>query len=225
MTAVASNVVSTTPSIAFDISKLAPRMSKPKSKPKTTAYKHSVTASSATNPSLVVKPAVTNSSAINLSLPKPAVTNAAATNPKDHQNYNRNEEINTTAEDSTHATLMHHHGQNDSTQTVPTDDFSQASFHVTDSMLAHFPHIDPSNVNAQIVHIPISPSTYASHTFIQVTFGYIFKDVNLTNEALNATRHYRPDSNKSLAMIGDSVLQINIIREWYPTFQSRGKCP
>jgi hypothetical protein len=222
MTAVASNVVSTTPSFAFNISKLAPGMSKPKLKPKTTAYKHFVTASSATKSSSVVKPAATNSSAISVSSLKPAVTNTAAIDPEKHQNYTRNEEIITTADYSTHATPIHHHSQHYSIQISPTDDASQASFHVTDSMLAHFPHIDPSNVNAEIVYIPLSPSTYASHTSIQVTFGYIFKDVDLINEALNATRLYRPDSNKSLAMIGDSVLQTNIIRDWYPTFQSRG---
>jgi hypothetical protein len=221
MTAVASNVVSTTPSFAFNISKLAPGISKPKPKPKTAARKHSVTDISATNPSSV-EPAATDLSAVNPSSLKPVVTNAAAIDPENHQNYNRNGEIITTAEDSTHATLIHQQSQNDSIQTTSADDASQASFHVTDSMLAHFPHIDPSNVNAQIVYIPLSLSTYASHTFVQVTFGYIFKDVDLINEALNATRLYRPDSNKSLAMIGDSVLQTNIIRDWYPTFQSRG---
>jgi hypothetical protein len=220
MTAVASNVVSATPSTVFNISKLA--SGKSKLEAKTTAHEPAVTASSTTNPSSVVKPAATKFSAMNLSSPNSAVTDAAATDPENYQNYTRNEEIITTAEDSTHATLIHHHGQSASTQTVPTDDASQASFHVTDSMLAHFPHSDPSNVNAQIVYIPLSPSTYASHTFIQVIFGYIFKDVNLINEALNATRLYRPDSNKSLAMIGDSVLRTNIIRDWYPTWQSRG---
>jgi hypothetical protein len=156
---------------------------------------------------------VANSTAINPSSLKPAVTNAAATNSKDHHNYIRNEEIITTAEDSTYATLIHHQSQNDSIQTTSINDALQASFHVTELMLALFPQIDPSNVNIQTVNIPTSPNSDVWHTFIQTTFGYIFKDVNLINEALDATRFYRPDSNKSLAMISDSVLQSNIIRD------------
>jgi hypothetical protein len=223
MAAVASNVVSATSSIASNISKPASGKSRPKAR--TTAHKHSVTASATTNLSSVDKPAVTNSSATNPSSLEPAATNTTATNPENHQTYIRNEEIITTVEDPTHATLISHQSQNDSIQTAPTVDVSQAHFHVTDSMLALLPHIDPSNVNAQAVFVPTSPNRYASHAFIQATFGYIFKDVNLINEALDATRLYQPDSNKSLAMIGDSVLQTNIIREWYPTFQSRDKCP
>jgi hypothetical protein len=92
-------------------------------------------------------------------------------------------------------------------------------------MLALFPQIDPSNVNIQTVDIPTSPNSDVSHTFIQTTFGYIFKDVKLINEALDATRFHRPDSNKSLAMISASDLQTNIIRDWYPTLQSRGMYP
>jgi hypothetical protein len=58
--------------------------------------------------------------------------------------------------------------------------------------------------------------------FIRDTFGYTFKDLNLLNEALDTTGLYRPQSNQSLALIGDSILQLTIYRDWYPSRQLKG---
>lgn len=58
--------------------------------------------------------------------------------------------------------------------------------------------------------------------FIRNTFGYSFNDLNLLDEALDATGLLRVDSNQSLALIGDSVLQTIIYRDWYPRRQPKG---
>ena len=58
--------------------------------------------------------------------------------------------------------------------------------------------------------------------FIRDTFGYIFKDLNLLDEALDTTGLYRAQSNQSLALIGDSILQLTINRDWYPGRQLKG---
>jgi hypothetical protein len=58
--------------------------------------------------------------------------------------------------------------------------------------------------------------------FIRDTFGYTFKNLDLLDEALDTTGLYRPQSNQSLALIGDSVLQLTIYRDWYPSRQLKG---
>jgi hypothetical protein len=58
--------------------------------------------------------------------------------------------------------------------------------------------------------------------FIRDTFGYTFKDLNLLDEALDTTGLYRPQSNQSLALVGDSILQLTIYRDWYPSRQLKG---
>lgn len=58
--------------------------------------------------------------------------------------------------------------------------------------------------------------------FIRDTFGYTFKDLNLLDEALDTTGLFRPQSNQSLALIGDSILQLTIYRDWYPSRQLKG---
>lgn len=58
--------------------------------------------------------------------------------------------------------------------------------------------------------------------FIRDTFGYTFMDLNLLDEALDTTGLYRPQSNQSLALIGDSILQLTIYRDWYPGRQPKG---
>jgi hypothetical protein len=58
--------------------------------------------------------------------------------------------------------------------------------------------------------------------FIRDTFGYTFKNLDLLDEALDTTGLYRPQSNQSLALIGDSILQLTIYRDWYPSRQLKG---
>jgi hypothetical protein len=206
MAAVVNTVFSQLPDIVVNASKPALNVKKTKAKPTTAAR----------------KPSATDTSPISLSSVKPAVTNANATTLPIHENQISNEETIITTQDSTLATFVHHHSQNASIQTAPTNNASQTSIHTTGSTPALFPHFNPLNLR---IHQTPS-SSYAAHTFIQVTFGYIFKNVNLINEALDTTtRMYRPDSNKSLALIGDSVLQTNIVRDWYLMWESRGTNP
>lgn len=65
--------------------------------------------------------------------------------------------------------------------------------------------------------------TVRDFDYIRDTFGYAFKDLSLLNEALDATPTHRPQSNQSLALIGDSILQLTIYRDWYPSRQLKGK--
>jgi hypothetical protein len=58
--------------------------------------------------------------------------------------------------------------------------------------------------------------------FIRDTFGYTLKNLDLLDEALDTTGLYRPQSNQSLALIGDSILQLTIYRDWYPSRQLKG---
>jgi hypothetical protein len=58
--------------------------------------------------------------------------------------------------------------------------------------------------------------------FVRDTFGYTFKDLSLLFEALDTTSTYRAQSNQSLALIGDSILQTTIYRDWYPSKQLKG---
>ena len=64
--------------------------------------------------------------------------------------------------------------------------------------------------------------TLRDFEYIRDTFGYAFKDLSLLNEALDATPTHRPQSNQSLALIGDSILQLTIYRDWYPSRQLKG---
>lgn len=61
--------------------------------------------------------------------------------------------------------------------------------------------------------------------YIRDTFGYTLKDLRLLGEALDTTGIYRPQSNQSLALIGDSILQLTIYRDWYPSRQLKGMQP
>lgn len=69
----------------------------------------------------------------------------------------------------------------------------------------------------------MTTNKFAAQVFIFNTFGYHFNNVNFLNETLDTAGMYRASSNQSLALIGDSVLQTNIYRDWYPTRQPKGK--
>ncbi|GAB7332269.1 hypothetical protein MBLNU13_g04111t1 [Cladosporium sp. NU13] len=64
--------------------------------------------------------------------------------------------------------------------------------------------------------------TLTDFEYIRDTFGYSFKNLRLLNEALNTTPALRAQSNQSLALIGDSILQLTIYRDWYPSRQLKG---
>ena len=61
---------------------------------------------------------------------------------------------------------------------------------------------------------------------------YSFHDVHLLNEAFVAAGAVksRPDvegdvsGNKRLALIGDAVLRLSILEEWFPSGKSTGRC-
>jgi hypothetical protein len=70
-----------------------------------------------------------------------------------------------------------------------------------------------------------------SRAYISATFGYDFKNLDLLEQALDASGIYpnRPGQNKRMAMIGDSVIHTALIRDWlpwvrnFPTGQTIGK--
>ena len=60
--------------------------------------------------------------------------------------------------------------------------------------------------------------------YIRDTFGYTFKNLSLLYEAHDTTAiRYCAQSNQTLALIGDSVLNLIIYRDWYPSKQLKGK--
>jgi dsRNA-specific ribonuclease len=63
-----------------------------------------------------------------------------------------------------------------------------------------------------------------SHAYISATFGYNFKNLDLLNEAFDTTGFYpaRPDKTKRMALIGDSVIQTILVRDRFPTGQTKG---
>ena len=82
-----------------------------------------------------------------------------------------------------------------------------------------------SSVDAQEQALESSkkkPRRLNDFEYIRDTFGYTFKDLNLLDEALDTTGAYRAQSNQSLALIGDSILQTIIYRDWYPSKQLKG---
>jgi hypothetical protein len=70
-----------------------------------------------------------------------------------------------------------------------------------------------------------------SRAYISTTLGYDFKNLDLLEQALDASGIYpnRPGQNKRMAMIGDSVIRAALIRDWlpwegnFPTGQTIGK--
>lgn len=68
----------------------------------------------------------------------------------------------------------------------------------------------------------MTTNSISAYTYIRLTFGYSFNDTSFLDEALDTTGLYRAGSNQSLALIGDSVLQANIYRDWYPSKQPKG---
>lgn len=64
----------------------------------------------------------------------------------------------------------------------------------------------------------------------QAVLGYDFNDSDLLWEALQAAGspvfavggRYLPDGNKRLALLGDTVLKLVLVREWYTSGRDRG---
>jgi dsRNA-specific ribonuclease len=57
-----------------------------------------------------------------------------------------------------------------------------------------------------------------SRAYISATFGYNFKNLDLLEQALDASGIYpdRPGQNKRMAMVGDSVIHTVLICDWLP---------
>lgn len=68
---------------------------------------------------------------------------------------------------------------------------------------------------------------------VEVIISYDFKDPLILWEAIQAPgsignyfgRRRLPDGNKRLALLGDSVLKLVLVKEWYKGEGSRGKSP
>lgn len=102
---------------------------------------------------------------------------------------------------------------------------ASAQSHCFEAQRTHSQRSPISATVTQNNNIKMSSVTDGAHIYITATFGYTFKNLNLLYEALDTTGLYRVGGNSRLAMIGDSVLQSNILRDWYPTGQTRGECP
>ena len=66
---------------------------------------------------------------------------------------------------------------------------------------------------------------------VESTIDYKFKDPLIAWEALQAAkpeahlagnRHIPPDGNKRLAVLGDSILRLALVDEWYSGGETRG---
>lgn len=58
--------------------------------------------------------------------------------------------------------------------------------------------------------------------FAQNTLGYTFLDADLLFEALDTTGLRSPESNQRLAMLGDAILKLIILNDWYLTGTPKG---
>lgn len=68
----------------------------------------------------------------------------------------------------------------------------------------------------------MTSNSNSADIFIRPAFGYSFNDLSLLDEALDTTGLLRVGSNQSLALIGDSIIQTIIYRDWYPSRQPKG---
>ncbi|KAK6357787.1 hypothetical protein TWF718_002093 [Orbilia javanica] len=94
----------------------------------------------------------------------------------------------------------------------------------------------PSDTTTLIVTTTQTPSTVqqkadrVNQASIQNIIGYNFKNIHLLEEALEAAGRAADhdaegsvDGNKRLALVGDAVLRLILVDEWYSSKGSRGK--
>jgi hypothetical protein len=64
-----------------------------------------------------------------------------------------------------------------------------------------------------------------SKAYIHATFGYRFKNLDLLNEAFDASDAYPewPDMNKNMALIGDKIIDLILLNDWKLTGQTKTK--
>jgi hypothetical protein len=74
--------------------------------------------------------------------------------------------------------------------------------------------------------LPVDGKTLASmstaHASISATFGYDFKKLDLLKEALDTTDIYYPEANERLAMLGKSLINLNLLHDWFPSNEPEG---
>jgi hypothetical protein len=100
----------------------------------------------------------------------------------------------------------------------------------TDRLLNALPSKPLSNSTDILfeVHLKVAPRAIRdpiSKAYIIATFGYRFTNLDLLDEAFDASSVYpdRPDSNKRMAVIGDKVIDLILQSDWFPTGQPKGK--
>jgi hypothetical protein len=100
----------------------------------------------------------------------------------------------------------------------------------TDRLLNALPSKPLSNSTDILfeVHLKVAPRAIRnpiSKAYIRATSSYYFKNLDLLDEAFDASSVYpdRPDSNKRMAVIGDKVIDLILQNDWFPTGQPKGK--
>ena len=67
--------------------------------------------------------------------------------------------------------------------------------------------------------------TATSRNAAQDAIGYPFKDNDLLLEALETTGMRAAESNQRLAMLGDALIQLILLDNWYAGGTSKGMLP
>ncbi len=97
-------------------------------------------------------------------------------------------------------------------------------------------------LRAALKRLPSTAPSFKTSSVKQLEqkINYTFKNVQLPQQALQASKaslksqetrnlaresvglHRRPDGNRSLAMVGDAVLKLTLVEDWYHGDESRG---
>lgn len=64
----------------------------------------------------------------------------------------------------------------------------------------------------------------ADYNAIQNAIGYTFSHNNLLLEALDTTGLWTAESNQRLAMLGDALLKLILLEDWYASSNAKGTC-
>jgi ribonuclease-3 len=64
----------------------------------------------------------------------------------------------------------------------------------------------------------------ADYDLLQNAIGYTFSKPGLLREALDTTGLRTAESNQRLAMLGDALLKVVLLDDWYPGGSAKGTC-
>jgi hypothetical protein len=100
----------------------------------------------------------------------------------------------------------------------------------TDRLLDALPSKSLSNSTDCIydTYLKVAPRAIRdpiSKAYIRATFGYRFKNLDLLEEAFDASSFYpdHPDMNKNMALVGDKIIDLILLNDWDRTGQTKTK--